>query len=251
MRAAEYARFAAALCNADAAVPAGCAAPPGADLADRFAVYRNNVHISLIEALGERFDVVRRLVGEEFFRAMARAYVLRHKPVSAVLHEYGDGFPAFIAGFEPAAALPYLADVAALECAWSQSWAAADEAALEITALAGLDVRQLARARLRAHAAARLIRSAWPVADIWQAHQHGEPDLSGLAWRPQDVLITRPQGEVLLHVLPAAVTGFVAGLLRGLDVEAAAAAAALPAQDTGAAFGQLFEFGLVTELQTS
>ena len=41
----------------------------------RFGVYRNNVYASLIDVLAGRFPVVARLVGEEFFRAMARAYV--------------------------------------------------------------------------------------------------------------------------------------------------------------------------------
>ena len=38
-----------------------------------------------------------------------------HPPTSPVLTEYGDGFADWIAGFEPAAALPYLADMARLE----------------------------------------------------------------------------------------------------------------------------------------
>jgi hypothetical protein len=37
----------------------------------RFAVYRNNVAAGLANALAARFPVVKRLVGDEFFRAMA------------------------------------------------------------------------------------------------------------------------------------------------------------------------------------
>ena len=64
--------------------------------------------------------MVRLLVGEEFFRAMAQIHVRAHRPRSPLMFEYGDELPDFIAGFPPAADVPYLADVARLEIAWSR-----------------------------------------------------------------------------------------------------------------------------------
>lgn len=52
-------RFARALCDADAPLPDGLCAPGHATLADRFAVYRNNVHVSLVE-LGRGLSVCAR-----------------------------------------------------------------------------------------------------------------------------------------------------------------------------------------------
>ena len=46
-----------------------------------------------------RFPVVKRLVGEEFFRAMAQVFVTEEPPRSPVLFRYGSTFPDFIAGF--------------------------------------------------------------------------------------------------------------------------------------------------------
>ena len=49
--------------------------PPGliswnqSDVAQRFAVYRNNVMASLVDALADTFVVTQELVGPEFFRA--------------------------------------------------------------------------------------------------------------------------------------------------------------------------------------
>src|SRR5262245_54616055 len=89
-----------AVLDAGADVPAPLTRPtPGAPVR-RFGVYRNNVYSSLIEVLQGRFPVVTRLVGEEFFRGMARVYVEREPPASAVLLRYGSGFPSFVAGFE-------------------------------------------------------------------------------------------------------------------------------------------------------
>lgn len=169
MRADEYRVFAAAICDADAPVPEGLASPAGTELADRFAVYRNNVHVSLVESLAAGFPATRAHVGEDFFAAMARAHVQEAKPASALLTLHGEDFPGFIAGFAPAASLPWLPDLARLEHAWSQSWAAADAPALPITALRTLRPEDLLQACVRVHPAARLVRSSWPVADLWEA----------------------------------------------------------------------------------
>ncbi len=46
--------------------------------------------------------MVEKIVGEEFFAAMARVFVMKRPPRSPLLANYGDDFPAFIAAFEPA-----------------------------------------------------------------------------------------------------------------------------------------------------
>jgi len=95
--------FAEALRDPSKPLPMGLVSQNSHGLEQRFAVYRNNVAIGLIEALEARFPVVRRLVGEEFFTAMARVFVQAHPPRSPLLMIYGDSFPQFIAGFGPAA----------------------------------------------------------------------------------------------------------------------------------------------------
>jgi hypothetical protein len=84
--------FAAALLDPELPVPAGvlgrAAAAP-----HRFAIYRNNFVAGLTQALRHRFPVSERLVGEDFFRAMARDYIAGHRPRSPLLMTYGDDFP--------------------------------------------------------------------------------------------------------------------------------------------------------------
>src|SRR5689334_8738140 len=104
--------FAESLLASSRPMPPGLVGPDGEPSPKRFAVYRNNVVVGLVDALRGNFPAVCRIVGEEFFRALARAYATRHPPASPVLLDYGGGFPDFIATFEPAAPLPYLADVA-------------------------------------------------------------------------------------------------------------------------------------------
>ena len=61
-----------AVLDAEADVPSPVVRRNGGSPARGFAVYRNNVYSSLIDVLESRFFVTSRLVGDEFFRAMAR-----------------------------------------------------------------------------------------------------------------------------------------------------------------------------------
>ena len=112
-------KFAAALMQADAPVPADITSHTGARPKKRFNVYRNNIYASLILVLEGRFPVVSRLVGAEFFTELARVFVELHPPRSPVLMEYGEGFGTFLQEFDPVDDLPYLGDVARIEWAWN------------------------------------------------------------------------------------------------------------------------------------
>ncbi len=118
--------FAAALLDPGQAVPAVVAGPRGKAATRRYGVYRNNVTVSLIDALAAVYPATRRITGPDFFRAMARLHVRATPPSSPLLFEYGRGFPAFIAGYEHARPMPWLADVARIERAWLDAYHAAD-----------------------------------------------------------------------------------------------------------------------------
>lgn len=217
--------FGAALVDPSQPVPEGVVAPDGGADSRRFAVYRNNVMVGLIEALGARFPVTQRLVGDAFFRELARAYATGHKPRSALLLSYGDDFPAFIAGFGPAATVPYLADMARLEVARSEAYHAPEADPLGVEALRPLRAEDLAQARLRLHPSLRLVRSAYPVATIWAAHQSTGEVRPPQAWKAEDVAVIRPEADVLLHRLPPGAHGFIAALMAGAGVREAVAPA--------------------------
>ena len=239
--------FAAALLDPDAAVPAGVVGPGGAPDVRRFAVYRNNVMVSLTEALAARFPVCERLVGGEFFRAMAHVFVASSKPRSPLLMVYGDDFPDFIGGFAPAEAVPYLADVARLEAAWTEAYHAADATALDAGTLGSLSADRIAGARLKLHPSTRLVRSPFPVASIWQANQTDDPAIAADDWGPEDVLVVRPDGDVLMHRLPTGGFAFINALLecRTLTEAAEAGCDADAGFDPGAALAGLLTLGVI------
>ncbi|NMG40902.1 DUF2063 domain-containing protein [Chelativorans sp. ZYF759] len=210
-------RFAEALADPARPVPAGLTSARGEADRLRFAVYRNNVHVSLVEALAKTFPVTRRVVGEGFFRAMARAYVADHKPDSPVLSRYGESLADFVAGFPPAAGLAYLPDLTRLEYAWLQAYHAAEAPPLGARDLGNLAPDALLERRLVPHPATRLVESAFAIGSIWSAHQEDNVTRMSIG-HPESVLLTRPHAELHATVLPTVDTPFVQRLLDGASI---------------------------------
>ena len=226
-----------ALGSPEGVLPTGLHTWNGSDPGRRFAVYRNNVLASLIDALADSFPVVQALVGEPFFRAMAQIYVRECPPESPILAEYGDRLPLFIRQFAPAAAVPYLADVAQLEWLRIQAFHSADGTRVATTTLATVwaDVEHLPDRRLTLHPSLQLIRSPYAVVSIWAAHQgDGElttphqiqQQLASLRLdSPQQALLLRTGLTVDLIPVDAGTHAFITGLQRGLTLGEAMAQA--------------------------
>jgi len=209
--------FAAALLDPDAPCPAGLTAWNGSDPTRRFAVYRNNVIVSLIDALADTFPVTQELVGEEFFRAMAGVFVRQAPPTSAQLVDYGAGFPAFIAQFEPASTVPYLADVARLELLRVRAFHAADADPLTLERIAAVlaDPERLPLLHVGCHPSLNVLNSRYAVVSLWAAHQ-GMGDLAKVHPAiPEIALVIRVGLEVQVIALPPGgdvlIDGFIAG----------------------------------------
>lgn len=251
-------QFAAAIWDPSARVAAAIRSGGAPDRARRFAVHRNNVVVGLIDALVDTFPVTRALVGDEFFRAMARERVFADPPRSPVLIDYAHGFPAFIGTFAPAASVPYLVDVARLEALRVRAWHAADAPPLPEDRFRELlaDPQQLAAARLELHPACHWLRSGHAAYSIWQAHQ-GLDDLRDAELgdidpaSAQDVLVSRPLLEVAVAHLPAGGFELLEAIGGGLRLDAAFHRAQQAAADVdgGALFSLLIHHGLVTTME--
>ena len=246
-----HADFAAALLDPDVAAPDGLVAWNGSDPAHRFAVYRNNVTSALSDVLADSFPVTQQLVGEEFFRAMARIFLRGSPPPSPILSAYGEGFPAFVADFAPARTVPFLADVARLEWLRQRALHAADAAPPRPDAIARAlaDPDRLPGLCLRLHPAAGVIRSPFAVMSLWAAH-HGVGRLDDIdPFRPESALVVRPALDVEVVGLPPGGDRFVLALADGLALgEAADTACAAPAFDLAATLALLIRHGALGAL---
>ncbi len=209
------------------------------------AIYRNNVRTALSRALSDSYPVVEKLVGDDFFKAMALEYFHVGPPASPMIIDYARDFADFIESFEPAATLAYLSDVARLEWAWLEAYRAANAEPLnpeEIIAAGGDDPSTL---RLQFHPSFRLLSSAFPIHAIWRCNRPEGGEAPTDMNEGEDVAIVRPQNSVEVIVLkPGAATALEA-LQQGESVEAAFARAATTAFDPQALFSLILSAGLV------
>jgi hypothetical protein len=244
------AAFAPALLDPAREVPSVVAGPNGKAAARRFAIYRNNVTVSLIDALAAIYPAVQRLTGPDFFRAMARFHVRSAPPTSPLLFEYGREFPAFIESYEHAQSMPWLADVARIERAWLDAYHAADAEPLSPAALAAIAPGQLAELVFAAHPATQVVRSSFAAVTIFAANRDPEPASRIDASTPEDALITRPDLDVVVRRLPPGGAAFVISLMAGHPLAESVAAALddSPAFDLAANLAGLLEAGAFTSL---
>ena len=220
-----YARaFGPALLDPDRAAPTSISGPNGKAATKRYNVYRNNVTVSLINALAATFPATLRIAGRDFFRAMARFYVRAAPPTSPLLFEYGRDFPDFIERYEYARPIPWLTDVARIERAWLDAYHAADAEPLAPQALAAAPAERLADVAFTPHAATRIVRSRFPAVTLFAANRRDGPAEPVAATEPEDALVTRPHLEVVVRRLPAGGAVFLKSLISGESLGEAAAA---------------------------
>jgi len=218
--------FAAALLDPTLAVPPGLVGPDGEPSAKRFAVYRNNVVVGLVEALQANYPAVCRIVGDEFFQAMARVYVVSEPPASPILLDYGAGFADFIAIFEPAASLPYLPDVARIERAWTEAYNAREAVPMSPAALAAIPTDRIADTRFTLHPSLRIARSQFPALTIWRMNiDDGVPAPVDIESGGEDALVMRAAADVEVRSMPPGGAAFLASFGMGKTLAEAAKSA--------------------------
>lgn len=240
--------FRAALFDPGKAVPTGLQDGQARAAGKRFDVYRNNVIMSLKEAMAESFPVIERLIGPRTFANLSGLYVRQHPPADPRMMLYGAEFPGFLEGFEPLAHLPYLADVARLELAQRYAYHAADTEPVDPAIFGRLSPEDLAAAQLRFAPALHVLRSPWPILDIWHFNMtEGAPQpRSG----SRDVLVTRAGFDPELHLLPADAADLLGNLQAGTPLGAALEAleSQHPEFDFPAFLGLLLQTGAITAL---
>ncbi len=147
---------------------------------ERLAIYRGSVRGGLLNALSDIYPVLQKLLGAHAFEGLSRAYIKQYPSVSANIADYGNHFADFIDTFEPLADYPYLSDTARLEWSWHRVFHQADDTLLDLARLGEMPPEQQLALRFRLPHACQLLRSQFPIKQIWKAnqteHQSGHQD---------------------------------------------------------------------------
>jgi hypothetical protein len=189
-------------------------------LADRLSVYRHTVVGGLTDVIVATFPMLHKLVGDDFLRQAANLYVRGNPPTKSCLNFYGTTFPDFIAAYEPAKKLSYLADIARLEWAWEEAQHAVDDASLLAESLAKIPQDQLPTLTLPLRDSVRLMKSTYPlhkIVDFCRLDGEGQPpDVS--ATQPYFFMIFRPMLQVQLRKIDAGEFAFLSALSEGKTI---------------------------------
>ncbi len=240
--------FASALLDPERERPDGLHDATGGSAGRRFDVYRNNVTVSLIDALMTGFPILTRLLGEENMRGICRLFARSHPPSSPLMMFYGAEMPAFLEDMEQLAHLPYLADTARLELAMRRSYHAADATPVVPEELSELPPEALMRATFALAPSVILVRSNWPIHAIWRFNtEDGAPKPAPGA---QDVIVTRPEFDPTCDLLPPGAATWVAALQDGARFGDAleAAQTEAPAFDLTTSLALLLQGGAITSI---
>ena len=200
-------------------------ADPPAGFSGRYNVHRNNVLVSLVDALAAGYPSVQGVLGDSLFRTMARDHVRESPPATPLLFEYGRGFPDFLDRKPYAHGHFWLADVARIERAWLDAFHARDVEPLSANSLAAVSAALLGSLKFVAHPAASIVRSRYASTSLFVAIR-SEESIAPIDPRvPENALITRPKLAVEVRHLPAGGCAFMESLMAGSTLAAAASEA--------------------------
>ena len=171
---------------------------------ERLEIYRNTMRSAHIRALAGMYSCSEKILGERYFRQIATEYYHAYPATSQDLNLYGESFPTFMLDWvhnhPELVDYPYLPDLAKLELAIEQSYRAKDDPDFDFDMLATLDEDGYRNICFTLGASLSILESAYPVYEIWTAHQEqDEVEVIGSIDKPQYLCIARENFKPLIH----------------------------------------------------
>lgn len=224
--------------------------PFGLSGEQRLSIYKNNIFISLTEALSQTFPVVEKLVGEDFFAFTAKTFIKERPPIQGPLFEYGNQFPDFLKSFEPASSLPYLPDIAHLEWAMNTSFHAENISPINATDLSQFSDDEFSNLLFKLHPSFRIINSEYPIYDIWLLNQDDTDEMEIDLAKASNVIIFRPDDQVLAKEISNDTSLFIKALQINENIEKSYISVAQinPEFDAAMAMVELLSIGIFSNV---
>ena len=183
---------------------------------ERLAVYAEGYVVRMREALSEVYEAIAHLLDAAAFQRLAFDYARAHPSREYNLSFAGRHLPDFLPRWPTTADLPFLPDLARLEWAVCDAFHAFEQPPLEAARLSSLTLEEWASVQLRFQPSVRVVSSAWPILDLWQARTAPRQEIDILLVdRPQHVLVFRQGTRVRCEQLEPQEANALSALLTG------------------------------------
>lgn len=193
----------------------------------RLQVYKNNTHATLRDLLKDSFPVTTILLGDKFMNFATTQFIEAFPPESGDMNAYGIDFPQFLANLQNLKDFPYVPDVAMLEWLAHEAYMSKRLPALTPEMLAATTDPLTLKLHLQPHV--HLLRSGWPVDDLWGAISEQQADLTGQKISPEETFIAVFREDRKIAVWTLTEGGYV--FLENLKSDPSFAAAATAAME--------------------
>ena len=166
-------------------------------------VYRYAYVARLVEVVASDHGELKRLMGDEAFDAMARAYIAAHPSRTPNARWVAQHLPEFLAASAPYAARPELADLARLERALADAFDALDAPVLALGDLTRHAPERWGDLAFTGHPSVIRLDFDRPILALWRALKDGNPPPSAapatererlLVWRNDTIASVRVLG---------------------------------------------------------
>ena|SRR5437868_70363 len=175
-------------------------------------IYQNNIQSNLMRTLYDIYKMIVILVGDDFFRQMAKEYIHQYPSLSGNLHDFGEYFGDFLAEYEPANDLPYLAEVADFEWTCHVLHFASDANKLDIKQLESIPPDQFQALHFYLHPASSLMQFEYPILRIIDLCNGVSEEEINMNEGGVNLLVIRRELEIMLVTLTDAEFTFLCAI---------------------------------------
>lgn len=241
--------------------PEAIALPPGyfkdglqrLSLDEKIQIYVNDYHFRLVEALGDSFGNIRRVLSDEEFFALVRRYTAKHPSHSHDLGCFGENMAEFLAHDELSQERPYLSDLALAEWSLTQVFHSEWRQPVRVEVFSARDEVAWPATRVIFQPSLKLLPSPWPLAKLLHLKSMSDDELQAFELNRGEAsflrIVQMADGRIDWLSLSLAEGNFLQALMAGKTVGQACEVLdnETDAANLGAWFAAWMSHGLITQ----
>ncbi|MCF6288386.1 MAG: DNA-binding domain-containing protein [Proteobacteria bacterium] len=188
------------------------------------AVYQNNVRGALQSCLEQIYPVCRTILGEGYFKQLAKGYIQNHPSRHANLNNYGDAFAAFVLQQcqqrPELAEFAYLSDLVKLEWRYHQVYYAKSSPQFDFETFTNLTEQQQAHSTFKLVPSFQFVASDYPILSIFQMNQAVTQEHKTVSFKAENVGVFRRQNRIEVFELEQPVLNTLTLIRAGSTLQA-------------------------------